>query len=486
MKNCISTFVLMVLFTAVPLVAQKPVQDLPELQEWYSWSGAQGAHISYLPNFDIDNGGKNAITQKRENNPTWYNRFAYDTTNKFTWASSWRVTPVDFNGDGILDYIDAAGNVYQGIKKNSPPVRVIGVSYAGLLGGGFVGDFNNDGFNDVVTPNEYGVFTMLFGGKDFTKLKSARVNMPVSAFAQWTGVSAYINELGKPRFISFRRDNNSEGFLLFGLTFEGSPNDSVIVSLKELTSVIETKTDKNQELFFPTLSGLYSNPAIKEYTFLLAAKNQKMRIYSLINDVFVLKITENISAGPLYFLHNSIDGDTVPDIASVTLYKDNPEICIFSNSPLFGFKPRAVLKGGRCSFVSEVYYIGDVTGDGIGDIALGEDGCFSVYKGVNLQTTNVVDESYNLDFSLHQTEPNPIGIDGKGIIPITLVHNGIYILEVFDMTGKRLGELFKGNLPSGEVRLPFDVKALNLGSGMYTLRLSDGKHSKERAFIIHH
>ncbi len=72
------------------------------------------------------------------------------------------------------------------------------------------------------------------------------------------------------------------------------------------------------------------------------------------------------------------------------------------------------------------------------------------------------------------------------MLPISIHHTGDYTLEVFDMTGKRLGVLFKGNLPSGEVRLPFDVKALNLASGMYTLRLSDGKHTQERAFIIHH
>ncbi|MBS1536614.1 MAG: hypothetical protein JST20_02550, partial [Bacteroidetes bacterium] len=54
----------------------------------------------------------------------------------------------------------------------------------------------------------------------------------------------------------------------------------------------------------------------------------------------------------------------------------------------------------------------------------------------------------------------------------------------YNLTGKRLGELFSGDLPSGEIRLPFDVQMLNLSSGMYELRLSDGKHSRERAFVI--
>ncbi|MBS1537047.1 MAG: VCBS repeat-containing protein, partial [Bacteroidetes bacterium] len=164
MKTLLLSLLVIVLNSAM-LSAQTPVLDLPELQEWYSWPGAQGSYISYLPNFDSANGGMNAITQKRKGDPTWFNRFAYDTTNQFSWnGGSWSVVQVDFNGDGISDYLDGEGRVYQGIEKGKPP----GAGFGKYERGGdnpFVGDFNKDGFEDVVTPSrESQTFRIIFGG----------------------------------------------------------------------------------------------------------------------------------------------------------------------------------------------------------------------------------------------------------------------------------------------------------------------------------
>ncbi|MBK9246944.1 MAG: hypothetical protein IPM69_02240 [Ignavibacteria bacterium] len=134
----------------------------------------------------------------------------------------------------------------------------------------------------------------------------------------------------------------------------------------------------------------------------------------------------------------------------------------------------------------DVKYIGDVTGDGIGDVAYGcaSNGDFRIFKGIDWRKLSVETEALKADFTLKQTEPNPMGKDNKAILPATIARTGIYTLEVFDLTGKRIGELFKGELPVGEVRIPFDVKALNISSGMFTLRLSDGKRTQERAFVI--
>lgn len=84
MKNCLSYIASVLLLIAAPLFAQKPVVELPELQEWYSVSGT-GSGVSYLPGFSSD-GGMNAIAVAAPNSPTWYNRFAYDTVNQFSWS----------------------------------------------------------------------------------------------------------------------------------------------------------------------------------------------------------------------------------------------------------------------------------------------------------------------------------------------------------------------------------------------------------------
>ena len=103
MKTLLSLFSL-ILILAVPVFAQEPIQNLPILQEWYSWPGAYGKVISYLPNFK-KNGGENAIVQGRKNNPTWFNRFAYDTVNQFSWKDDGAnyIVRGDFNGDGFAD-----------------------------------------------------------------------------------------------------------------------------------------------------------------------------------------------------------------------------------------------------------------------------------------------------------------------------------------------------------------------------------------------
>ncbi|MBI3258245.1 MAG: T9SS type A sorting domain-containing protein [Ignavibacteriae bacterium] len=474
------------LLIAAPLHAQKPVVELPELQEWYSWSGAEGSYISYLPNFDTANGGVNAITQKRKGDPTWYNRFAYDTVNQFSWnGGSWSVVQLDLNGDGVSDYFDGEGRVYPGIKKGMPPAPALNVIYDRGGDHPFVGDFNGDGYEDMLTVTiQAQTFKIIFGGKDLLHLRSAIVGMPPFAFALWTGIAAYVNNSGKGRFISYRSDSFSEGFYLFDLIFENSPGDSIKVSIKELSSVVENKTNKTDELFYPTQSGLYSYHS--EHTFILSAKNENTRIYSLLNDQFDLQTIKKISTGPLYFLRGSIDGDSVPDIASVILYNNTPRICIFSGSPITGFEPRALLTNGLCGFESGIYYIGDVTGDGIGDIAIGMQGCFSIYKGAKLDAVKVDEVTSLPKNTLRQVEPNPVGKEGTFAFTISIERIGHYTVDLYDLTGKRLGELFSGELPPGESRLPLNVSSYLLPSGMYTLRLSDGKQTRERAFSLTH
>jgi hypothetical protein len=144
-----------------------------------------------------------------------------------------------------------------------------------------------------------------------------------------------------------------------------------------------------------------------------------------------------------------------------------------------GFIPRI-----SCGANNIVKAIGDVTGDGIGDLAEGgRDGCFTIYKGINWQSTSVTEQMHTT-FTLHSSEPNPIVREKKAVVPITIEQPGVYSLTLYDLSGRKLGDVFSGELPSGEVRLPFDAKALNIPAGMYELRLSDGKHSREHAIVV--
>jgi len=143
----------LVIIIALKVQAQTPVvQDLPELEEWYSWPGALHSHISYLPNFA--NGGMNAVAQGRANSPTWFNRFPYDTTNQFTWKDkgSNYIVSGDFNGDGVTDYWTAFDRVHRGIANGEFPNAEPDTNYFLDKDNGycFVWDINEDGYDDVL------------------------------------------------------------------------------------------------------------------------------------------------------------------------------------------------------------------------------------------------------------------------------------------------------------------------------------------------
>jgi hypothetical protein len=361
-------------------------------------------------------------------------------------------------------------------------MKIEGVQYQGFRGGEFVGDFNHDGYEDIIVPTNAGrTFMILLGGKDLKQLRQMRVDYYGQSYS--TGISAYKNEQGQPRLITYKSSDNSEGFYLYGLNFSASPNDSIIVSLQELDKIEELKKSKTDQIYAGNTSCLYENKKTKEYTLLVSYLPPSVRTvpFAIINDKFTASPAMKISTAFKYCLTGSIDGDDEPDWINITY----PDI-VYSGNPTKNGMPRLKFPANNKCYLDGFYsYIGDVTGDGIGDIALGNLYCFSIFKGVDWQKLSVTGDLGKADFTLHQTEPNPIGADGKAVLPATLAHSGNYTLEVYDLTGKRLGELFSGELPSGEVRLPLDVKVLNIPSGMYTLRLSDGKHTQERAFIVH-
>ncbi|MBS1538591.1 MAG: VCBS repeat-containing protein, partial [Bacteroidetes bacterium] len=480
---------LVIVLNSAMLSAQTPVVDLPELQEWYSWPGALSAHISYLPNFSAQG---DAITQYRKGEPTWFNRFPYDTTNQFSWKElgSVFVVSVDFNNDGIQDYMDTRGRIYTSSNKgempNPEPVKT-------LSRGSFIwastGDFNGDGYEDIFAPNSGQDYEIIFGGKDITKIHRTISIVPNSTSL----ISAYVNEVGKARLITYKSSDFSEGFYLYGLTFEGTPNDSVIVNLKELDKIIVNKQIKNDpSIFLPSYSVLYQSKQYKEYTLIARKSKGGTKTYKIENDNLIF--VDDYYFTPAYFtnMNGSIDGDDKEDyiyFGGKQKKDGSTQLGYLVNSgnpatdlthPAHGFMPTGLCSDGY-DFVG---YVGDVNGDGVGDIGYSCNGVFTVYLGIDWQKLSVTGDLSKVDFTLHQTEPNPIGADGKAVLPATLAHSGNYTLEVYNLTGKRLGELFSGELPSGEIRLPIDVQTLNLPSGMYELRLSDGKHSREHAFVI--
>ncbi|MFN8361171.1 MAG: VCBS repeat-containing protein [Candidatus Kapaibacterium sp.] len=486
MKTLLSLFSL-ILILAVPVFAQEPIQNLPILQEWYSWPGAYGKVISYLPNFK-KNGGENAIVQGRKNNPTWFNRFAYDTVNQFSWKDDGAnyIVRGDFNGDGITDYWTARDRVHRGIAEGEFPSDIPDTNYfhSEEYGTKYVVDVNKDGYDDLLQQwyvdacTSCPLLRIVFGGKDLRHLRETIVGTSPN---YWRAVSVFQNEKKEPRLVVYQSSNFAEAFYLYGLSCRAGVGDSIIVELKELDKFVESKSTKTDVIFYEGITRLYEDTKKQEHTLLVTYSTPKKTLpIAISGDKFragtVMKITGSVK----YCLQGSIDGDDEPDWINLSI----PHI-VYSGNPAKDTTPRLQIAVNDCSLDGSYTYIGDVTGDGIGDFAVGNFDCFIIYKGLDWRSLSVAADSERVDFTLGAVEPNPVDASGCiAVLPATLGHSAHYILTLYDLSGREVGEVFRGLLPSGDVRIPLPINTFHLPSGMYELRLSDGKHSREHAVVI--
>ena len=474
------------LLGALPAAAQD--EKLPMLEEWFSLPGGQ-PYLSYLPNFDIEGNGKNALGLKYNTSGTWYNRFPFDTANQFSWSGNgyFKIVQGDFNKDGMIDYMDSRGYVYRGLQNGSPPEvepavqAAIGLSSRNT----YVSDFNNDGFDDVLTttqaePGAVSNFAVLvLGAADLTKMQAISLGKPIGKRDYLIG--AYTTPGGKARVILYTDDFGVEAFNLveFTVTSAGGTPDVSFTVLDKFRR--DYAIGQTQPYFYPQGSLLYNSVKTGVKALIPYILYNQTSVYEIVADRFANKKQLPLIDEP-YLINPSIDKDSIEDWAA-GYSKDH--IAIFSGNPSDTPKPRAVIPYLSCGGNRVIIGIGDVSGDGIGDLAFAaRDGCFRIYKGLDWKVVGVNETGVPSDFRLHQNEPNPVGKDGRTVVPMTIAREGRYTLTLYDGEGKHIAELFGGALPAGEVRVPLDLAGLPIGSGFYTLRLSDGKATRERGILL--
>jgi hypothetical protein len=344
MKALLASLALMILFLAVPLYAQKPiVQDsIPQLKEWWRaddmFYGKDG--MTWLDNFYHGKGV--LVVSTPDGVKSWQMRFPGDTENVFTWSGgSAAIRTGDFNGDGITDYLDGKGNIYEGIQNGElPKSQPEGKGFYPRM----VADINGDGYDDMFSPDGY-----VLGSVNLKELQSKVVKFPeidsnnivISSYRvsstdirvicrhyYWTNLQSF--PFGKVY---------KEGLRLIGLHWEGTGFTSKV--LDEFT----VPTPDSTGIYYT--SRLIPSHSKKNY-FICATmikgttQHNDVSVYDINNDKLTKLYTTQIdSISIMGVLQYSINNDTIP-CWFISKYPDNDgynDVTFYSGKVYAGIEP---------------------------------------------------------------------------------------------------------------------------------------------------
>lgn len=93
---------------------------------------------------------------------------------------------------------------------------------------------------------------------------------------------------------------------------------------------------------------------------------------------------------------------------------------------------------------------------------------------------NPISNEFPGSSELYQNYPNPF--NSETTILFEIVRKGRYKLEIFNILGQRMEELFEENLSQGQYQIKYNATFLN--SGVYIYRLSSDDYSSNKKFIL--
>ncbi len=501
MKTLLS-FLFVALLLVAPVSAQKPIQDtIPQLKEWWvapsNEKGLGRYGVSYIPNFYH---GRDAMAVSINNGQmeTWLNRFPGDRENVFTWKGGGPVLQGDFNGDGITDYF-AGGYIYKGIQNGEPPDTAT-VSYSGFSPN-MIADVNHDGYDDLVWADRFTRYNQMsmkifYGAADLSQMRAIAIPREPVIDSTLTIEYSYMGGDGDIRFIAFSYEqvqlpaqSRWAGYVL--LRGHWNKGDT-FPTFEKLASVIRYD---NKDIPFLRGGAVYTSKhssnkffIAKEY---LSTNLNRLLIYNITSDSFqeVARINRN-SVIPI-ILKYSIDQDSVEDwllrgSTYSVFYSGGAEL----DTTFFAeYQSHCPASGSTNMYEA----IGDVNGDGIHDIAVistsnATPNCFRIVLGQS-SPTGVKEPCFDpsaLPFSLTETSPHPVSRNKNTVIKTIVPHVGVYILGLFDITGKNISELQREEYPAGQHDIQFNLSYISLSNGTYILRLSDDKGvlAGQRTIII--
>jgi hypothetical protein len=469
---------------------------------WYEIPEVWSAN--YLEDFDTLAGGKNALVVNRTwgDGETFYMLGKDDRVNRFTWgrwekgeAGYW-AGAVDFNGDGIRDYILDEGVVYRGVSKNGPPDPTPVANYklpAWALMRRSIADFNGDGKEDFMertvrnptidkAPNDV-IGQIILGNSDLTKMKV--LEMPQ---IQGTYPGAYSIQ----NIVSAWRENGKNYMVVYNYTPDGYKPRSDAFELCEFVIVADTTIsyttldhvpykawpDPNTPYYSYSSSFVWHSLDRTEKTLVVYDVDRYYyQTYKYRDGHLVPGAYLRTGAGNVYYMTRGVGSMNQAGWCSET------NALLFSNGdPFYGIsyyaKVTADGQRGVCS-------IGDVNNDGFGDVAViyksGDlDYRVVLYLGADISTGVVDPVGSTLSMSFGSESPS----SNTKPLEVTFIIDkpGNYTITMYSLRGELIATLLNEHFDQGTytriVGLP------SVAAGLYNVCLTDGTQRVDKGIMI--
>jgi hypothetical protein len=484
MKALVLSSLSLVLFIiAAPAHAQTPVQDtIPQLQEWWRADDMQyGKYgMTWLDNFY---NGKGALVVWTPNGvQTWQMRFAGDIENVFTWQKgSANIKAGDFNGDGITDYVDENGNIYEGIQNGQPPKNEAQTPVP-LFQAALVVDINGDGYDDMMTAG-----SVVLGKAKISDMKHEKLAFPEVDSNNNGIIGVYSNAPKELRILCrqrywvnlpnfpFHRDYKN-GLRLIRVWWNGTGFSS-----EKLDEFNVNTEDSTGIYWMGALSPLRQGKNYFICATMILGKNQNTNVtlYDLSKDK-IDKLYSNrmdkIAAGGINSLRYGIDTNATPSIC-IRQYNEFAEPVLHIYNGNISDNLREIAQYTTVQ-VASLISLPDITGDGRSDIALSNDyfPSFEKYRFCVLSLKDSITSVNEVKSNVLQPiikviSPFPVSNNQTVKLKISVPQASNYTLTLFDNSGKKIVGKTEIYQLSGEQVLTINIGDYKVSSGLYTLRL---------------
>ncbi len=325
MKALLNAILVASLVSAMSAQGNAPSSGLKpqavEMKEWWRVDdkgyGVNG--MTWLDNFY--NGKGVLVVSTPTGVQSWQLRYPGDTVNVFSWTGGDAyIKTGDFNGDGVIDYLDGKGNLYLGQAQGLPKAPVL-VAPLDQISSNSVCDINDDGIDDVITVSQNHttvLFSVKLGDGSESTLQHPSVGVKRYFDSTRSVMSIYSKSKIQHRLLvrygPYYYGNGVDALELYEMKW--SPNDSLL-TFNKLSNRVISQFDQSWHsgcLFQPSESSVYRMQAERIDVSDVEFYRSNLKIYNLSNDSIESVVTTRCdSVASIVPMNFSINSDSTVD-----------------------------------------------------------------------------------------------------------------------------------------------------------------------------